>query len=300
MRFLTRMSYDDRCFGASILGLAVKGQLAIDESEAGLFGLGKKYTLRKTPGAKLDALADDERVLLAELFASGDRLVLESENHGRVNAAKSAHKSSLRTRFTPSFFRINGGWHFLGIVLSLVVVALAVVLPLKSEVAPPWFLTTPVGLATLGCVLAGLAANGVFGRLLKAPTVAGREAMDRLRGFRLYLDVAEGDELALRDAPPLTPQLYETNLPAALALGVEQRWAERFTEMCAMQAATYSPAWYHGDSFDAGNLSRFSSSIGSSLDSAISSASTEPGSSSGGGGGGSSGGGGGGGGGGGW
>jgi uncharacterized membrane protein len=140
----------------------------------------------------------------------------------------------------------------------------------------------------------------VFGWLLKTPTVAGRKLMDRIEGFRLYLDLAEGNDLRLVDEPPLTPALYERNLPAALALGVEQKWAERFATVFATQAAAQSPSWYHGDRWDPGDVSGFSSSLGSSFSSAISSASTPPGSSSGGGGGGSSGGGGGGGGGGGW
>ncbi|MDQ1309500.1 MAG: hypothetical protein QG601_769, partial [Pseudomonadota bacterium] len=115
-----------------------------------------------------------------------------------------------------------------------------------------------------------------------------------------YLDVAEGDDLRLIDAPPLTVELYERNLPAALALEVEQHWAERFANVFATQAASHTPRWYSGDDWDTRHVSRFSSSFGSAFSSAISSASTAPGSSSGSGGGGSSGGGGGGGGGGGW
>ncbi len=124
--------------------------------------------------------------------------------------------------------------------------------------------------------------------------------MDHIEGFRLYLDVAEGDELKLIDEPPLTTELFERYLPAALALEVEQHWAERFSEVFATQAATHSPNWYRGDSWSTRDVARFSSGLGSSFSSAIASASTAPGSSSGGGGGGSSGGGGGGGGGGGW
>jgi uncharacterized membrane protein len=100
--------------------------------------------------------------------------------------------------------------------------------------------------------------------------------------------------------PPLTPQLFESYLPAALALGVEQRWAERFANVLNVQAPNYSPAWYAGPGWNSRDLTGFSRTIGSSLGSAISSSSQAPGSSSGGGGGGSSGGGGGGGGGGGW
>jgi uncharacterized membrane protein YgcG len=140
----------------------------------------------------------------------------------------------------------------------------------------------------------------LFGRLLKAPTVTGRAVMDQIEGFRLFLDVAEGDDLRLIDAPPLTPRLFERNLPAALALEVEQRWAERFSEVFATQAPENAPGWYSGNRWDTRSLGRFSSGFGASLDHAISSASAAPGSRSGSGGGGSSGGGGGGGGGGGW
>ena len=100
--------------------------------------------------------------------------------------------------------------------------------------------------------------------------------------------------------PPLTPQLFESYLPAALALGVEQHWAERFAGVLNVQAPNYSPAWYAGPGWNSRDLGGFSRDLGSSLGTAISSSASAPGSKSGGGGGGSSGGGGGGGGGGGW
>jgi uncharacterized membrane protein len=105
---------------------------------------------------------------------------------------------------------------------------------------------------------------------------------------------------AHRNPPSPTTQLYEHYLPAALALGVEQRWAERFAGVFAMQAASSAPNWYNGSAWDSQDVGSFGKSLGSSLDSAVSSASSAPGSSSGSDGGGSSGGGGGGGGGGGW
>jgi len=301
MRYLLRMGYDDRCLAAAILSLAVKGFLRIHHSRTGLFGTGSEYALQRLEPPAGDPVSDDEARVLAELFRKGATLELEQENHTILRAARSAHEASLKQRYTPSLFRINGGWHAAGIVLSLLVAGVAIALPLfGGSFQPPWFVMTPAGWVTLGAVAIGLASNGVFGRLLKAPTIAGRSVMDGIEGFRLYLDVAEGEDLGLIDEPPLTPGLFEQNLPAALALGVEQNWAERFAGVFAAQAAAQSPAWYDGESWDVGNVSRFSSSFGSSFDSAISSASTAPGSSSGSGGGGSSGGGGGGGGGGGW
>jgi uncharacterized membrane protein YgcG len=301
MRYLLRMGYDDRCLAAAILSLAVKGFLRIHHSRTGLFGTGSEYVLQRLDPPAGAAASDDEAQVLRDLFRKGETLEIEQENHAILRAARSAHEASLKQRYTPSLFRINGGWHAAGVVLSLLVAGLAIVAPLLGgSFEPPWLVMTPAGWITLGAVGVGLVSNGVFGRLLKAPTIAGRSVMDGIEGFRLYLDVAEGEDLGLVDEPPLTPGLFEQNLPAALALGVEQNWAERFAEVFAGQAAAHSPGWYEGDGWDVGNVSRFSSGFGSSLDGAISSASTAPGSSSGSGGGGSSGGGGGGGGGGGW
>jgi uncharacterized membrane protein len=122
-------------------------------------------------------------------------------------------------------------------------------------------------------------------------------------GFKDYLEVAEKDELNLRNPPEKTPQLFEAYLPFALALGVDQAWSERFAAVLAAirepNGQDYSPSWYRGN-WNSSNLSKTTKSFSSGLNSAINASVTPPGSSSGGGGGGSSGGGGGGGGGGGW
>ncbi|MCP3669422.1 MAG: DUF2207 domain-containing protein [Gammaproteobacteria bacterium] len=148
-----------------------------------------------------------------------------------------------------------------------------------------------------------LAINVLFYQWLKAPTLAGRRLMDRIDGFKLYLAVAEKDELNFKHPPEKTPELFEQYLPYAIALDVEQQWAERFSDVLSRAMAdnsNYHPGWYHGRSWNQHNLTGFTNSVGSAMSSAISSSSSAPGSSSGGGGGGSSGGGGGGGGGGGW
>ncbi len=164
---------------------------------------------------------------------------------------------------------------------------------------------TSVGGALVILAVAGL--NTLFHHLLKAPTLLGRQLLDQLDGFEMYLSVAEKDRMNLINPPQRTPELFEKYLPYALALGVEQKWAETFAgalggikDASTGRIRTYNPNWYSGSNFD-GNLNSMTSSLSNSLSGAISSASTAPGSSSGGSsGGGSSGGGGGGGGGGGW
>jgi uncharacterized membrane protein len=131
----------------------------------------------------------------------------------------------------------------------------------------------------------------------------GRQLLDEMLGFKDYLEIAEKEELNLRNPPEKTPELFETYLPFALALGVDQQWSERFANLLASirtpDGDGYQPSWYNGR-WNSSNLSKTTNSLSSGLNSAVSSSVTAPGSSSGGGGGGSSGGGGGGGGGGGW
>jgi uncharacterized membrane protein len=138
---------------------------------------------------------------------------------------------------------------------------------------------------------------------MAAPTRAGRGVLDRIAGFRQYLSITEEDRLQAMHPPEKTPQLFEKYLPYAIALKVENQWADKFASVLAAasvagQAQTFG--WYSGHSDPWRDADGFASQMGSALSSTIASASTAPGSSSGSGGGGSSGGGGGGGGGGGW
>jgi uncharacterized membrane protein YgcG len=178
------------------------------------------------------------------------------------------------------------------------------------------------GAVTIGNAVEGIVAYGEIRRLIPlaipllalpvvltafhwmaAPTREGRAVLDRIAGFRHYLSVAEEDRLEALHPPEKTPELFERYLPYAIALDVENEWAAHFTSVLAAAAAagqTQSMNWYSGSSDPWSNPGDFADSVGQSLTSTISSASTAPGSSGGSGGGGSSGGGGGGGGGGGW
>ena len=139
---------------------------------------------------------------------------------------------------------------------------------------------------------------------ISAPTPEGRAILDRIAGFKQYLSITERERLDRMTMPQDTPEVFEKYLPYAIALGVENKWANRFASVLAAAQARGDERqgfyWYSGRGNPWSNPSLFVNSVGASLASTISSASTAPGSSSGSGGGGFSGGGGGGGGGGGW
>ena len=143
----------------------------------------------------------------------------------------------------------------------------------------------------------------LFHKLLPAPTLAGRQLLDQIEGFRMYMKTAEEERLKVLHPPEKTPELFERYLPFALALDCENEWNAKFATVLAAAAAAgvaTSPVWYSGNNWSPSDIGSFTNSIGPSLSSATSSASVAPGTSSGsvgggsfGGGGGSSGGGGG-------
>lgn len=150
-------------------------------------------------------------------------------------------------------------------------------------------------------ILAALVGiNLLFHWLLKAPTHAGRDLLDKIEGFRMFLRAVDGDRLNRLMPPDKTPELFEKYLPYAVALDSEQAWAQQFSAVLehAGQSTGYSPAWYVGSHAFAMNA--FALSFSGSFSNAVAASTSTPGTSSGSGGEGFSGGGGGGGGGGGW
>jgi uncharacterized membrane protein YgcG len=285
LRYIRQMYYDNKVMTAALVNLAVKGYVEIKKR-------GKSHWLLKTNAdAATAAMAPGEQELLAGLFKNGDDVELVNSNHKALGGARSAHRESLVKDYKQNYFRTNATLNIPAIIILLATVVIA----LNVGRGP-----TPLVIAAL---VAAFLTMIFFAIIMKRPTLRGREVLDEMLGFKEFLEIAEKEELNLRNPPAKTPMLFEALLPFALALGVDQQWSERFATVLANvrgpDGGAYRPSWYNG-TWNSNNLSRTTSKLSSSLNSAISSSVSPPGSSSGGGGGGSSGGGGGGGGGGGW
>ncbi|MCH8059709.1 MAG: DUF2207 domain-containing protein, partial [Proteobacteria bacterium] len=295
VRYIQQMYYDNKVMTAAVINLAVKGYLQIDVKTAsgGFLGIGDgetEHSLIKTdPGDNASPLAAGERELLDGLFRDGDTVLLDVENHELLGEAKASHRESLKTDYKQRYFRTNG---LLNLPAILIVIGTTVV---AISMGPsPFVIATIIGM---------FVTLVFFAIIMKRPTMRGRQLLDQMMGFKDYLEIADKDEMNLRNPPEKTPELFEAYLPYALALGVEQHWGERFASILGSirnpDGSSYHPAWYAG-SWNSIDLRSSMSGLSSGLNTAISSSVTPPGSSSGGGGGGFSGGGGGGGGGGGW
>lgn len=285
LRYIKQMYYDNKVMTAAVLNLAVKGYLRIRESN-------DQHSLERIdPVENAPALATGEQELYEALFKDGDIVILDDKYHELLGQARLAHRKSLKFDYANHYFKTNGLLSFPGLLIGI----LSSVIALNVGFGP-----TPVVIAVIVMMIIVFL---LFAALMRRPTGLGRKVLDEMLGFKDYLEIAEKEEMNLRNPPEKTPQLFEKYLPFALAMGVEQKWAERFAGIFAglqgTDDAPYHPSWYNG-SWNSLNLGRNTASLTSGLNTAISSSVTPPGSSSGSGGGGSSGGGGGGGGGGGW
>ena len=284
-RYVSDMSFDRKAFTAAIISLAVKKQLSIDEEN-------EEFTLTRTSGntPPVSLTAGEESVLTHLLPGEHSSISMENENHADFRKAAKGLEKALKKEYLGQLFHLNGIYLVPGILIS---VAAAIIAVFFDGGPALW----------IGYLVVTLALHGLFAYLMRAPTGPGRQVMDRIEGFRMYLDTAEQDRLDQMRSPRLTPEVFEAFLPYAYALGVENNWCQRFARELPRedrQQAAYHPAWYHGRFHGVSALHHLGDSFSSSFSSAIASASTPPGSSSGSGGGGFSGGGGGGGGGGGW
>ncbi|HEX2083751.1 MAG TPA: DUF2207 domain-containing protein, partial [Xanthomonadaceae bacterium] len=287
LRYVKRMGHDARCFSSDLLSLAVKGHLRIERTD-GLLVDGWKLVRTRGRG---EALAPSEGAVLALLSNAGDEIELKKSNATRLERVRTQQTAVLKKACEGPLFRHNAGSIGIAAVIAAAAMALAFVVSGGGGI-----------LLLIGIAVLMVVTLVAFAFAVRTYTPEGRKLVDEIEGLKLYLSVAEKDELARMPAPDaeaaprLDTERYQRLLPYAVALDVEDAWTKKFTAAAgpvAAAVATQQMAWYRG----AGNsdLDSLTRSIGSAFTSQIASSSTPPGSSSGGGGGGSSGGGGGGG-----
>jgi uncharacterized membrane protein YgcG len=116
IRYIRRMSFDNRCFAAAIVDSGVHRKLRMEEGEKGFFSRAKT-TLVKT--AEPDDMPEPERRMLAALFAGGDSLEMDKSNHSYFGAARKALAENLQDAYLGRYFLRNLGWAWVGLMILL-------------------------------------------------------------------------------------------------------------------------------------------------------------------------------------
>jgi len=145
LRYVLKMGYDNTCFSAAIINLAVKGFLKIEEDD-------DDYSLELTGEENIE-MAPGEKAIIKNLFKkdtvynfienspgmkklikflggiplesddSGNvsKIELTQKNHQRIGGALSAHKLSLQNNYEKNYFITNTAYFVFGLVITLIV-----------------------------------------------------------------------------------------------------------------------------------------------------------------------------------
>lgn len=338
-RYITLNRSDDTTLSAALVNIGIKGQLRIEQTGKKSFLL---HNTRDPGDPDQQPLTPIEDVVHRALFKESDQLLMGREYNAAVANAKKHLDKLLRAEWRDTIYRDNRRYSWYGLAIGIAALLLCALhfgidarslgwlMPVGvfaflaiglSQRQFRWITLVPVALFGFNSVVlteldlfrhSGLLVFALFvvglfilfHYLLKAPTPFGQKILDEIEGFRLYLATAEQHRLNILHPPEKTPELFESLLPYAIALGVENQWSDQFSELLkrnAQQREGYQPGWYSGDYKRGFSSAGMASSLGAGLSGSVAAAATAPSSSSGGfSGGGGAGGGGGGGGGGGW
>jgi hypothetical protein len=269
---------DPRDITSAIVGLAVRGYIAIQEVEKpGLLFNAKDYYLQKLKEPD-NACTFFEDGLLRALIPAGLPGIFVSELKNRFYAhlgglKKALYSDLIHMKYFPSNpENVRGGYAAAGIVIAVFGTLVTAFLN------PDAFIKGAIAM-----VLAGLPVM-LIGRYMPSRTRAGAAAYTDLLGFREFLNRAEKDRIERLGGK----DLFYKFLPYAIALGVVDHWTKAFDGISLDPPSWYvAPGGFH--TFSPHAFSHSMTAMTSSLSSALFSA--PRGSGSGGGGGGSSGGG---------
>jgi uncharacterized membrane protein len=290
---------DDRDITATIIDLAIRGYVKIIETDGGgILGHHKNFSLQllKTDYALLNTY---ETQLLSGIFHNevADTIVeVASLKTSFYSTAKAIKTTAQTNMIHAGYFRAHslqvGSW----LISGTIFIGFGLFYVINN--IPPALIC--------GLVLA-LIVVLLFARSMASRTAKGVTAEDRIKGLKLYLEVAEKDRFAKLQSvnspysaqytePIKTVNVYEKLLPYAMVLGVENSWSKQFTSIY-----TQPPSWYGGGNWSTFNTIFLIDSLNSGFAASMNNSYTAPRSSGGSGfSGGFAGGGGGGGGGGGW
>jgi uncharacterized membrane protein len=234
-------SADMRDITASIVDLAVRGYIVIEEHEHNrMFGLvhDKDYNfILQKDRSEWAKLKPHEQVILNGIFTLGtvnETVPMSSlENHFYSNLPdiKTGIFNSLVThgyyRRRPDSVRAAyiGGGVVIGFLL----------------VFGGTYIASSMGMAPLTFIAAGILTGIIicaFGWFMPAHTDQGARAMEGVLGFEDFLNHVESDRF---NKTIKTPQMFEKFLPFAMALGVEKNWSKAFQGIM-----TQPPQWYRG------------------------------------------------------
>ena len=237
-------SVDMRDITASIVDLAVRGHLVIEEQKKDHY-LGLTHSTEylfhlKKPNSEWASLKPHEQDLLAGIFSGGTagETVALADLHNRFYANIAGIKNDIfgslvsRGYYTHRPDTTRAAYILFGIVAGFIVFGGGIWLSKHLGMAPLPFIASGILSGLIICA---------FGWFMPARTQAGARTLEGILGFEDFLAHVEADRF---NRMIKTPEMFEKFLPFAMALGVEKNWSKAFQGIY-----TQPPEWYQGGSF---------------------------------------------------
>ena len=220
---------------STMIDLAVRGYIKIEETaEKVLLFTHKDYIfhLLKPREQWGPDLAPHERVMLENVFASGDEIRLSSLKnrfYTAVPAIREDIMSALKRKGIYLLDPESANGYSIGAA-----VAILLVFGVFQYLGWANFFNSAVLLVV--CLLLSAVIWFLFARVMTAKTMKGARTRVAVLGFQEFMNRVDAERLKLM--PPTT---FEKFLPYAMALGVEHHWAQAFAGI-----VKDPPGWYVG------------------------------------------------------
>jgi uncharacterized membrane protein YgcG len=223
----------------TLLDLAARGHLRIEEVAGGSRAKATDYNLVATPGkatvGDTAALLPHEQLLLHDLFAGNNTTVTLSNLKYTFFSEYTAVETAIKAW-------VQGGTFFLDKltrahpVLSWIVGGSIVVLFAMFFFDKAWVFW-PIG-AFIGAVLSLRQGRRAIRR-----SALGHATLIQLEGFKLYIATAEADQIHFEEGV----DVFSRFLPWATAFGEADHWNGVFAQLAKEGKYTTTPDWYVGD-----------------------------------------------------
>ena len=252
---------------ATIIDLAVRGYLRIREELKG-------FSILKTREYIFEKLKDDgdlkpfEQKIMRDIFRNKNLVSsndFKNKFYRRIpGIKKSIHQEAEKTGYfvgnIPNIRKKYGKTSYKIFFLALVVFFGWLIMSFLLNLGLIRYFAQ-ILILELGLIISAVIGM-IFAHYMPALTQKGAEVKWKLLGFKEYLQTAERFRLGAE-----TLETFSKYLPFALILGVEKKWAERFSDFSYQEQNWYVPAIYvYGGGGRGGvpaSFSSFSSSISS-------------------------------------
>ena len=228
-------STDPRDITSTIVDLAVRGYIKIEEKVDTFLVFKKKdyvFHLLKPREQWGNDLSPHERVMLENVFAGGSDTQLSSLKNRFYTAIPVIRQDIMAALKTKGMYMLDPG--------SANGYSIAAVVAIGVLLAGLYYLGWTSLFNSVPLLIgSGLISAGIwflFAREMTAKTVLGVRTVVAIQGFQEFMNRVDADRIKR-----LPPDTFEKYLAFAMALGVEQHWAQAFAGI-----VKDPPNWYVG------------------------------------------------------